>query len=173
LSLRNYVGVAPAAAMVLDPSRASPRNDRLPATDPHSLQDPVFDAVDAAARRYHVHPRRVFLAGHGPGGAAALRLALAAPQRFAGVLSFCGPFPTGGAPLCSLAAARRMPVFLATARDSTAYSPAEAARHVRLLLCAGIEATHRVYPGDDALGSPMLADANRWMMGIVTGSQAA
>ncbi|MBI1899730.1 MAG: hypothetical protein HYS13_01290 [Planctomycetia bacterium] len=173
LSLRNYVGVAPAAAALLDPSRTPPRIAGRQEPDPLALQDPVLDAVDAASRRYHVHPRRVFLAGHGPGGAAALRLALAAPDRFAGVLSFCGPFPTGGAPLCSLAAARRLPVFLATGRDSTDYSPAESARRARLLLCAGIDAVHKVYPGGDALGARMLADGNRWLMRIVTGPQAA
>jgi phospholipase/carboxylesterase len=168
VSLRNYVGVAPRGPMSTPTSRGySWDAGELDAAD---AEKRVWDAIDEARRRYHVAKRRIFLAGTEAGGTAALRLALAHPDRFAGALSFGGPFPGDGTPLMRLAEIRRLPLFLAYDRNAADFSPAQIDRQMRLFFTAGMQVMLRQYPPQSLLGKQMLADADRWMMNLVTGS---
>ena len=63
----------------------------------------VFDSIEATGRRFHIAARRIFLAGFDCGGTMAFRVAMKHPERFAGVLSLGGAFPTGGMPLAQAA----------------------------------------------------------------------
>ena len=94
----------------------------------------------------------------------ALRLAMSHPGRFAGVISLCGAFPTGGTPFGNLVAARRLGMFLATGRGSREYPAAQVCEDLRLLHTAGLSITLRQYPCGHELMPQMLADVDRWIM---------
>ncbi|HEY2839825.1 MAG TPA: hypothetical protein VGJ26_11785 [Pirellulales bacterium] len=129
----------------------------------------LFEAVDAAQARFHISPRRIFLAGIDCGGTMAFRLAMNHPKRFAGVLSIGGEFPVGGAPLAQLAAARGVPIFLASGRDSERYPAAAVCNNLKLLHSAGMDVTLRQYPCGHELWPQMLSDMDRWIMELIGG----
>ncbi|HEX4130144.1 MAG TPA: PHB depolymerase family esterase [Pirellulales bacterium] len=133
----------------------------------------VLSALEMAADRYHVAPDRVFLAGFGTGGTMALRLALTYPSRFAGVLSLEGELPKERAPLRRIADARRLPVLLASGRDSEVYPPPHVCDNLRLLHSAGMMVTLRHYPCGHELSPMMLGDTDRWMMEQIARQPAA
>jgi phospholipase/carboxylesterase len=171
ISLRNYVAVAPrgtvpvgAAANVATFTWSGEAEESAPA------EQYVFEAIDAVTRRYHVARRRVFLAGADAGGTTALRIALAYPDRFAGALSFGGPFPNGGTPLSRLDDARRLPLFMAYDGDAGEFAEQRVDEQIRLFYTAGMQVMLRRYPPRSLLGKQMLADADRWMMELVTGA---
>ena len=76
-----YLTLAIAADELADPSKRSDRRDL------------VLDAIRTVKRRYGVDSDRVFLAGHGRGGALACELGLSRPYDWAGVVSICGRIP--------------------------------------------------------------------------------
>ncbi len=170
LSLRNYVGVAPRGTRLQSHSSSQP-GYTWPSgeADLTLAESRVLDCLALAQNRYHIHPQRIFLAGFDAGGTMAFRLAMLNPQQFAGVLSLCGPFPKHGTPLGRFPEARQLPLFVACGRESLRYDEMNACRDLRLFHCAGLDITLRQYPGGHQLCSDMLADANRWMMELVTG----
>ena len=103
----------------------------------------------------------------------AFRVAMNHPDRFAGVLSLCGSFPSGSAPFGNLLEARRLPLFLAVGRDSREYPPEEVCRNLRLFHSAGLSVTLRQYPCGHQLSPQMLIDLNRWMMEQVAPAETA
>jgi phospholipase/carboxylesterase len=165
VSMRNYAAVA---------VRGTRRADRVAGKagyrwsqeqgDVMLAEQRVFDAIDAARRRFHVSPRRIFLAGFDCGGTMAFRLAMDHPHQFAGVLSLCGAFPAGRGALRSLADARRVPIFLACGRDSQHYSSEAVCEHLKLFHSAGLHVALRQYPCGQELSPAMLADVDRWIM---------
>jgi phospholipase/carboxylesterase len=170
ISMRNYVAVAPRGLRVsLEPSgpgTAGREGFGWEQTEEQIRQGEqrVFEAVEMASQKLHVASRRVFLAGFGCGGTMAFRVAMNHPERFAGIISVCGAFPSGGKPFCNLTAARRLGVFLATGRGSAEY-PAEAVcDNLRLFHSAGLSLTLRQYPCGHELTPQMLADIDRWIM---------
>jgi len=173
LSLRNYVGVAIRGTTQFAAASGKP-GFAWAQTQPHvALADQrIVDAIGLAQGRLNISGRRIFLAGFDCGGTMALRLALAHPARFAGVLSLGGEFPVGGAPLAHLDDARRVPIFLACGRDSQRYPSAIVCDNLKLLHAAGMNLTLREYPGGHELSPRMLADMDRWIMDLVTGSSA-
>ena len=171
ISLRNYVGVS--VRGVAPQTSASGRPGfTWPQTQPHVVlaDQRVAEAVNLAQSRWNIAKQRIFLAGFDCGGTLALRLALAHPARFAGVLSLGGEFPVGGAPLAHLTDARRVPIFLACSRASHRYPSALVCENLKLLHSAGMNLTLREYPGGHELSARMLADMDRWIMDLVTGN---
>ncbi|HEY4308127.1 MAG TPA: alpha/beta hydrolase-fold protein [Pirellulales bacterium] len=174
VSLRNYVGVAVRGTTTC--STASGRTGFAWAqSQPHTAlaEQRVLDAINFIQGRFNVSSRRVFLAGFDCGGTMALRLALAHPRWFAGVLSLAGEFPVGGAPLSRLPEARRVPLFLACGRDSQRYPSAIVCDNLKLLHSAGMDLTLREYPGGHEISPQMLSDVDRWIMDIVTGASGS
>lgn len=169
ISLRNYVGVAPRG-----PAERSLRGKAfgwsLRGAGVAEAEQRVFELIEAVGRRYHVARRRVFLAGADAGGTVALRIALTYPDRFAGALSFGGPFPAGGTPLVRLEEARRLPLFIAYDGGATDFDSARLDEQIRLFYTACMQVMLRSYPPRSHLGRQMLADADRWMMELVTGA---
>lgn len=168
VSMRNYVAVAP-------------RGLRIPAPDgkdhwgwlqtPEHIQQAearVLDCIEETERRFHISPRRVFVAGFDSGGTMAFRIAMSHPTRFAGVLSIEGCFPRKHNPLCQWTEARRLAVFLAVGRDSTTYPPAQACEDLRLFHAAGLSVTLRQYPCGHELCPQMLRDMDRWIIEQIT-----
>ncbi|MFZ5832862.1 MAG: alpha/beta hydrolase [Planctomycetota bacterium] len=169
VSMRNYVAVAPRGAR-LGTSNASPSHAAWP-QDAAAASDAdahVVQSIEHARRKFHVAENRVFIAGFGSGGTMALRLAFSRPTAFAGVISLCGPMPRGGAPLASLSAARRVPVFLAAGGRSPCHASADVCDDLRLLHTAGMSVTLREYPCGHELAPQMLADVDRWIIEQIT-----
>lgn len=169
ISLRNYVGVAPRGPIERS-LRGKAFGWSLRGAGMAEAEQRVFEAIDAVGRRYHVARRRVFLAGADAGGTVALRIALTYPDRFAGVLSFGGPFPAGGTPLVRLDEARRLPMFFAYDGGASDFDSGRLDEQIRLFYTACMQVMLRSYPPRSHLGRQMLADADRWMMELVTGA---
>jgi phospholipase/carboxylesterase len=178
VSMRNYVAVAPRGVTI------APREGAisLPAEgvvygwshDEQDLQQAeqrIFDSIEMTFRRFHIDPRRIFLAGFDTGGTMAFRVAMNHPYKFAGVLSLGGCLPTGGAPLSRLAEARQLAVFLAAGRRSTVYDEQRVCDDLRLLHTAGMSITLRAYPCGQQLSPQLLADVDRWIIEQITASK--
>jgi phospholipase/carboxylesterase len=162
ISLRNYVAAAPRGDVIAD-GRAG--HAWMPfARAAGEAAERVHECIEASKRRFNVHARRVFIAGCGSGGTMALRLALRFPEWFAGAISLGGPMPHGGCPLNRINEARRLPLLLASCRDSREYPQDAVAADLRLLHAGGFSLSLRQYPGEEALTTVMLADVDRWLM---------
>jgi len=174
VSMRNYVAVAPRGLIPMRHGKGhavmatwDTSTDHLPATAAC-----VFESIERASSRFSVAKDRIFLAGFDRGGTMAFRLAMAYPQRFAGVLSLGGGLPIGGHLLSRLSEIRSMPVFMASGKRSEACPPGRVCDDLRLFHSAGMEVTLRQYPCGGELSSRMLSDMDRWMMEIVTQGSA-
>jgi phospholipase/carboxylesterase len=171
VSLRNYVAIAPRG------TRANVESDE------HRLgyswfQQPddillaehrVGDCVGLARRRFNIHPERIFLVGYDHGGTMALRVGLAKPEVFAGIVSIAGKFPVGHSPLVQIKKARSMPLLLTHGRQSETYSEDDVCRDLKLVHSAGMPVTLRQYPGADEITTKILRDVDAWLMEQVTG----
>src|SRR5262245_26955492 len=76
------------------------------------LADYVADAVGEVQGRLNIHSRRIFLVGYGEGAAAAYRLGLGMPEKFAGIVAVNGWLPRCHGPLIWLPQARRLRVLI-------------------------------------------------------------
>ena len=165
VSMRNYVAVAPRGTLAADVETGQRGYHWQQSADHIQLAEQrVFECLELAQQRFHIDSLRIFLAGYAEGGTMAYRIALNHPRHFAGVLSLGGALPTGNCPLCHVKESRRLPLLLATGRDSTYYSEAMVCSDLRLLHAAGMTVTLRQYPCGDELSSGMLSDIDRWMM---------
>lgn len=160
ISTRNYVAIAPAWEHVGKPWQESGEGIAW-------TEQAVLDTVDSACQRFNVHHERVFLAGAGRGGTAALRTALAWPDTFAGAASLDGPAPRGNTPLGRINNVRGLPVMIATGDRSPRYPERRLCEDMRLLYSAGCSLNLRQEPGDGDVTTGMLSDVDRWMMAIV------
>jgi len=173
ISLRNYVAAAVRGTMPLDDQTAAPGYTWSQSSAHVAMAEQgVFEAMEAASRRFNIAPRRVFLAGHDCGGTMALRIALGHPDLFAGVLSLGGPLPHERRPFSRLADLRIMPVFLASGRDSERYPAPSVCDNLRLLHSAGMSVDLRQYPCSHEIMSAMLADMDRWIMNLVVSASS-
>jgi phospholipase/carboxylesterase len=170
VSMQNFLAVSPRGFRVGTAEEAqSMRHGWSQDSDAiQRAEQRVFECIEVAQRKFHVASHRIFLAGFDTGGTMALRLAMSHPQQFAGVLSLCGAFPTGGKPFGNLIAARRLFVLLATGRNSADYPADRVCEDLRLLHSAGLSVTLRQYPCGHELSPLMLADVNRWIMEQIT-----
>lgn len=167
VSLRNYVAVGPRATANIKGRKGA--DWRQYEKDIDAAESAVFSCIDMVTERFNVAPHRIFLAGYSTGGTMAFRLGLRHPQRFAGVLSLGGSFPSGNMPLARLSQARKLPLFIAHGRDADNYSVDQSCDELRLFHAAGLSVTLRQYPCGDELTTHMLGDMDRWIMEHVTG----
>lgn len=170
-SLRNFVAVQPAG-------RGTPthRGDRsggaassLPGSD--DRDERIWRAIEMVRDRVSIHPRRVFLVGHGRGGTRAFRIACRHPREFAGVASCGGPFPLDEGAFAGMRDVRRLPMLLCCRRDAAEMEAARIDRTLRLFHAAGAVLAVRIYPGRRDLARAALADLNRWIMDEICGAQ--
>ncbi|HQU44105.1 MAG TPA: alpha/beta hydrolase-fold protein [Pirellulales bacterium] len=175
ISMRNYVAVAPRGPRRQDRAAGKPAYTwPQSAADWAVAEQRTFEAIEMAQDRFHISPRRMFVAGYDCGGTMAFRLAMDHPRRFAGVLSLCGRFPNNQTPLRRLSDCRKVPVFLACGRDSHVYASIEVCNNLRLFHSAGMNVSLRQYPCGHEIVPAMLADMDRWIMEQITaGSPAA
>jgi phospholipase/carboxylesterase len=123
----------------------------------------VFDCISLAQERCNIASHRIFIAGLGTGGTAALRLATLFPEHFAGAASFGGEIPPGNRIFPSWQMTHPLSILLGV--DESA--PDHTCRMMELFYTAGVAADVREYPDTTSLSPAMLQDLNRWMMQIV------
>ena len=177
ISMRNYVAVAPRGLAVERPpspstldlsvsailKRPKEQYDWRLSDNLTEIEQRVFDCIAVAQERCNIAPHRVFIAGFGTGGTAALRLAMLYPEYFAGAATFGGEIPPCNRIFPSWQMTQPLSVFLGI--DETAHD--HTCRMMELLYTAGISAEVREYPDTTSLTQTMLEEMNRWMMQIV------
>lgn len=175
VSMRNYVAIAPRGVRMAAAGRRGRECYGWEQSEEsiQQAEQQIFDGIEMVARKFHVGRRRMFLAGFDSGGTMAFRVAMNHPHRFAGVLSLCGAFPRGRTPLRCLTETRRLPIFLATGRDSRQYPATAVCADLRLFHTAGLSTTLRQYPVGHQLTPQMLADMDRWIIEQVTTTRLA
>jgi phospholipase/carboxylesterase len=168
VSMRNYVSVGPRGPRSAESGGTGYTWSECE-SDITAAENSVFECVEVARAKFNVAAYRIFLAGYQSGGTMAFRLGMKCPERFAGVLSIGGPFPTGNSPLAHFNQARQLPLFIAQGRHSQWYPVETTCQELRLFHSAGMHVTLRQYPCGDELNPQMLHDMNVWIMEQVTG----
>ena len=167
VSMRNYVAIAPRGTFG-DRVRRSAFSWRQTTGDVEEAENRIFECIAVAERRFNIHSRRIFLAGLGCGGTMAMRMAWNSSRA---ICRSCQRSavrcPTEDRPLRNVNRLRQLPCFVATARESLAYPESDVCRDLRLMHSAGCTVALRQYPASDELTTQMLADLDRWVMGIV------
>jgi phospholipase/carboxylesterase len=165
LSRRNYICIG-----LRGPEVIGTKDDGRPACGwghdgqyQQMLEDYLVRAVEETRRMYHVHSERIYFAGVNEGATEAYRLALAMPDRVAGVIALNGSLPQGG-PLFRMADIRNLKVFIGHGIANVAVPLTAARRNARLLYTAGIDVRMHTYATTHRLHPDMLRDANRWVM---------
>ena len=172
VSMRNYVAVAPRGIHVTNAGRRRGENAyEWLQTDDHIQQaeQRVFDSIELAAHKYHVSPRRIFLAGFDGGGTMALRLAMSHPEPICrGDLALRRVAhradalrQSGGGPAIGHVPGHRP-------RQPASIAAAQVCEDLRLLHTAGLSVTLRQYPCGHELQPQMLADVDRWIIEQIT-----
>ncbi|HZZ29576.1 MAG TPA: hypothetical protein VFE46_16385 [Pirellulales bacterium] len=171
ISMRNYVAVAPRGTLKGLSRSGAGRGYHWQQSLQHSswAEQAISAAIAEAQSRFHIRHDRIFLAGYESGGTMAFRIATEQAERYAGVLSLCGPFPTEGAPLAKLNTVRKLPLHVSACREGSYYPTPQVCDNLRLFHAAGMSITLREYPGDGSLSEQMLADADRWIMEQIVG----
>ena len=174
LSLRNYIAIAPRGNVK---SRGSQRRYRwgTTLTDCAVAEDLVWDSVQAAMNVLSIHSDRIFLAGFGGGGTMAQWIGLKYAAQLAGVVSLTGAVPKTSRVLSNWKIARSLKVLFAQRQGSTICSEDDMMRAVRFAHQSGLDYRFLQAQSEDdtegnELDAGMLQAANRFMMGIVTGT---
>ena len=174
LSLRNYIASAPRGNVK---SRGSQRRYRwgTTLTDCAVAEDLVWDSVQAAMNVLSIHSDRIFLAGVGGGGTMAQWIGLKYAAQLAGVVSLTGAVPKTSRVLSNWKIARSLKVLFAQRQGSTICSEDDMMRAVKFAHQSGLDYRFLQAQSEDdtegnELDAGMLQAANRFMMGIVTGT---
>ena len=178
ISLRNYVAVAP-RGLLIEQSASSPTLDLsvsailqrpksqydwvLSEEDLATIEQRIFDCIIVAQERCSIANHRIFIAGFGTGGTAALQLAMLHPERFAGAAAFGGGIPDATPILPSWQMTQPLSILLGT--DESA--PDNTCRMMELFYTAGLDVDVHEYPDTSHLTPEMLQELNHWMMNIV------
>jgi phospholipase/carboxylesterase len=135
------------------------------------LADYVSDAIEEVQGRLNIHARRIFLVGYGEGAAAAYRLGLGMPSRFAGIVAVNGWLPRCNGPMIWLPEARRLRVLIAHGRDNKLVPPSAAQHAHRVLLTAGLDAKLHLLDSGHRIQMQLLRIVNEWIMEFCTASR--
>lgn len=145
-----------------------------PTSDPMTrLEDGVFASIREIRSLMHVHSERIFLVGCGEGAAAAYRLGLSFPDRFAGVVAINGWLPTGFRALARFDALRDFPILAVHGAWNSRVPLDHARRDVATLRAGGLRVAFQAYPCNHRLDPDMLADVDTWIMNRCTNQPVA
>jgi phospholipase/carboxylesterase len=190
LSLRNYVGVA------LRGNRSSSRSGQVfrwgsNLTDYALNEECIFHAIDEIASTMSIDTNRIFLGGFGKGATLAQWLGLRNPHQIAGVIACNGPFPSNKRALALWKQARGLPVLAMQSSDSKRFGIDQIISMMKTAHRAGLNYRLMRFASpshesidtanssnqeshdpefEGSLEVDMLQAANRFMMGIVTGT---
>ena len=147
---------------------ARPRMPQFATASCEFLASYVSQTINEVRARYNIHTGRVFLIGYGEGAAAAYRLGLGMPSRFAGVVAVNGWLPKNNGPLIWLPDARRLRVLVAHGRDNRLVPAAVAEQAHRLLVTAGIDSKLELFDAGHRIHTQLLRIINEWLMEFCT-----
>jgi phospholipase/carboxylesterase len=150
-----------------------PRRPQLAEATCEFLADYVFRAVRKVRRRLNIHMSRVFLVGYGEGAAAAYRLGLGMPERFAGIVAVNGWLPRTNGPMLWLPEARRLRVLIAHGCDNRLVPVSAAEDAHRLLYSAGIDTNLHLLESGHRIRRELLDLVNHWVMDFCTSGAEA
>lgn len=154
ISTRNYVGAAlPGLSEVIDDVEAFSQ-----------LQTRLQDLVLRIRRVFNIHTERVYLAGFGSQGSAALRLCLARPEWIAGAIVAGGQLPATPRLLYRFRELRGKRVLFACGQHDPQAPVTEILRSGRLLHSAGLRIAARWFDSGHELTRNMLLEVDRWLM---------
>lgn len=105
----------------------------------------IYDVISELERRFPIDPDRLYLTGISMGGAAAIRLALTHPDRWAAVAAVCPAEVWGAADLAPNAA--NLPIRLYHGDQDPVVPVANSRAWQRRLVDAGVAAEYIEYPG--------------------------
>jgi len=184
MSLRNYVAVA------LRGNRTSSRSSQLyrwgtSLTEYALNEECIFHAIDEISGSMSIDTSKVFLGGFGKGATVAQWVGLRNPGQLAGVIACNGPFPSNKRALAQWKHSRSLPVLAMQSADSNRFGVDQVISMMKTAHCAGLNyrlmrfqspsnqpvATSSDPEFEGSLDAEMLKAANRFMMGIVTGSE--
>lgn len=163
ISVRNYVAVSPRGTKPLAglPGACTWGESR---DEIGQALESVEQCIALAQERFHIHPDRVFVAGHSTGGTLALRLAMECPERFAGAISLSGPVPRGAGLLRNFGHTRKLPMLLSVSPTHENYDLPQVMEDLRFLHMAGYGLNLQLHPAGDDLTTTMFSDVNTWIM---------
>ncbi len=141
-----------------------PRMPQISEASSEFLAEYVTQAVADVRTRFNIQTRKIFLVGYGEGAAAAYRLGLGMPGRFAGIVAINGWLPRTMGPLIWLPQARRIRVLITHGRDNRIVPVSAAEQAFRLLLTAGIDSELQILDSGHRIHQRMLRVVNEWLM---------
>jgi phospholipase/carboxylesterase len=173
ISTRNYIATGIRGTRAMDSVGHKFQWHDSPAAIDAAFEK-VLCGIDEVADRYSIHDQRVVLAGYRSGGTMAMRLALRAPERFAGVVSMGGPIPTGGRAYGDLdkIRERQLPMMWQWAIEAMDYSPENLNSDIRQAQMLQAKVDVHQYADDDEMNTIALSDVNHWIMKRVVAGQA-
>lgn len=125
--------------------------------------DATRSFVDAAVRRYPVDPRKLVMFGFSQGGVLAYALALAEPERFAGLVALSSWFP---APLAQTLPPRdpqQLPALVQHGTRDELIDISRGRESVENLRRLQVPVTYREYEMGHEIGADSLADLSEWL----------
>ncbi|MGQ0635100.1 MAG: hypothetical protein ACT4QC_10845 [Planctomycetaceae bacterium] len=145
LSDRNYLGLALTASAEL-------------------TEAAVCEAVGSLGRRWNLHTERIYLAGQGPLATRALRLAMARPEWFQGVIALLPQFDRLPRLLDRFDAVRGRRAFLAENACDATQGTAVLPQLQRLLWSAGLSVAACRCESSEPFDSNLLRAINEWLI---------
>lgn len=143
---------------------ARPRTPQLSEASCDFLAEYVSQAVDEVRSRLNINTGRIFLVGYGEGAAAAYRLGLGMPSRYAGIVAVNGWLPRSNGPLVWIPQARRIRVLIAHGQNNKLVPLSAADQAYRLLLTAGIDTSMHILDSGHRIHMQLLRLINEWLM---------
>ena len=157
ISLKNYIGVAPQGFAKKNGASAWPL---LCLSD---IESRVLESVERVKKQFNVNSRRIFLAGMDAGGTAAMALALARPDVFAGAAAFNAPAPRSPMMFRQFKLQKKQSYFVGFPEDSQLYSPVALKEDIDAFTNAGLNIQFKEYKGQ-TFEEQIYPDINRWIM---------
>jgi phospholipase/carboxylesterase len=165
METRNFVSMAPCGTQIPEGCRSDVCFWDQGVEGVEEAAERVSACLREASRRARIDRSRIYLAGYADGGTMALRLAFRDPDRFAGVATIQGEFPTNDRPLQAFPKTAKLRVLLAYGREASRYHSQLVSRDMRILHAAGVRLDVRQYETDDSPVDIMFHDLNAWIMG--------
>lgn len=128
------------------------------------LHDYVAEALNRLGEELSLDMRRIYLVGHGEGGAAALRLALGMPQHYAGVAVLNGWLPAAPGGWVRWPDVRRLRALVVHGTRNRRVAFDEGKRTAKFLFTAGLDVEFVPVDCKHALNRDILLILNNWLM---------
>ncbi|VAX41354.1 hypothetical protein MNBD_PLANCTO02-1003 [hydrothermal vent metagenome] len=132
----------------------------------------LHDTLKEFRREFHIHPKRIYLAGLGTGATMALQGMLHYPDWFAGAIAINSLFSNVESPLARFRSLNEQRTLLieTTASEQSFDNSNATLKAGRLLHSAGIDATSEIYKTSEEIDPQVLLRVNHWIMQAIATS---